>query len=208
MTKGGLSGQATRMVTEVFRLTELGIAVVPGTRIVNDFCSCGSTICRSPGMHPADSGWLFHATTDPVAVTNWWNRWPSANIVVPLLGRFHILDVPPEIGLLVNQWLGETPEPTGPISVTDECRVHFWTRPGTALKLQVLLNRRARSLDYLDIRVHREGSYILAPPSQGPLVNYSWWKPPSEHIRNLPDPAPLLELFCDACFLNGRFVVS
>lgn len=183
------------------RLAELGVSVVPGARItLEGSCSCGSSACRSPGKHPIDPAWLLHATTNPADIVRWWTQHPDANVVAPLLGPFHVVDAPARIGRLVVDWLGGHAGFTGPIAVTPDHRYHFWAAPGVAVELGVVLDRRGHSQSGADMRIHREGSYVVVPPStHGPFADYRWKLPPRAHIRELPGSAMLVRLLLEAC---------
>lgn len=182
------------------RLAELGIAVVPGTRTTTSgCCSCANPTCRSPGRHPVDSGWLLHASTDADDIVRWWGRQPDANIVAPLLGPVHIVDAPARIGATVLDQLGGHRRFTGPVAVTPAGRYHFWSAPGVAVALGVMLDRRGHSHAGADVRVLREGSYVVVPPSTlGPFADYRWKLPPRAHVRDLPASTRLARLLADA----------
>lgn len=184
-------------VAEALRLAELGICVAPGTYLNGCGCSCGWAACRAPGGHPADPGWLIHATTEPLTVMRWWERWPAANIVVPLLGRLHVVDTPGEVGLAVLSRL--CPEDSAiPVAVTPQGRYHFWSVPGVGDEIAVLLERWGRSPVGADLRVYREGAYVLAPPSDLATGAYRWVRPPSAHVRHLTGSAALPRLVTEA----------
>lgn len=182
------------------RLAELGIAVVPGTRATEDGrCSCGDLACRAPGRHPIDSGWLLHASTDSTAIARWWEYRPDANIVAPLLGPVHVVDAPARIGAMVLDRLGGHRRFTGPVAVTPTGRYQFWSAPGVAVELGVMLDRRGCSQAGADVRILREGSYVLAPPSTlGPFADYRWKMPPRTHVRYLPGSTMLARLLVEA----------
>lgn len=130
----------------------------------------------------------------------WWAECPDANVVAPLLGPFHIVDTPAEIGRRVVDRLGGYERFAGPVAVTPQQRYHFWAAPGVAVELGVVLDRRGHSQSEADIRVHREGSYVMAPPSTlGPFENYRWKLPPRGHIRDLPGSAMLVRLLLETC---------
>lgn len=200
-------GTVSRAVTEsgpltaALRLAELGIAVTPGAHVTFEgSCSCGNSLCREPGKHPVDPAWLLHASTTPADIVQWWDRHPDANVVAPLLGPFHVVDAPARIGRLVVDWLGGYFGFTGPVAVTPEHRYHFWAAPGIAVELGVVLDRRGHSLTDADLRIHREGSYVVVPPSTyGPFGDYRWELPPHTHIGDLPGSAMLVRLLLEAC---------
>src|SRR5215213_8101783 len=43
-------------------------------------CTCVRPGCENIGKHPLFKGWQQHATTDATQVSEWWDRWPEANI--------------------------------------------------------------------------------------------------------------------------------
>lgn len=209
MTVGELSGVRGRAdpTAAAIRLAELGIAVTPGANVSRGgVCTCGSPACRTPGRHPLDPAWLLHATTNADSIQGWWHEHPDANIVAPLLGPYHIVDAPARIGRLVLDWLGGYSSFTGPVAVTPEERYHFWALPGVAVEIGVLLDRRGYSLAAADLRIHREGAYVLLPPSAiGPFSNYRWKLPPHQHVRDLPSSGWLVWLLLQACRHLGIF---
>ncbi|MGH3322358.1 MAG: bifunctional DNA primase/polymerase [Streptosporangiaceae bacterium] len=184
---------------QALRLAELGIAVVPGAYPTADGrCSCGDRGCRTSAAHPADSGWLFHATTDPDTVARWWRECPQAGIIVPLLGGFHVVEVAPGMAQEALHWLPE--HYVGPVAITPSGRYQFWAAPGAEVELAVLLGRKGCSLCDVDLRVLREGTYVLAPPSSlGAAGAYRWVRPPLTRIRDLPESGALLHRLCDVC---------
>lgn len=70
------------MIRAALALARRGLLVFPVFWPTGGGCACGER-CQSPGKHPlrdaAPHGHL-DATTDPERVTEWWRRWPLANI--------------------------------------------------------------------------------------------------------------------------------
>ena len=64
------------------RYVRWGWAVFPCHEPVHGQCSCGHDDCASPAKHPRTRRGLHDATTDPAPVTDWWHRWPTANLGV------------------------------------------------------------------------------------------------------------------------------
>jgi hypothetical protein len=60
-------------------------------------CSCGDEECRSAGKHPRLDGWQNKATTDVDDITEWWMRWPEANIGIAVVKGcgYWIVDIDP-----------------------------------------------------------------------------------------------------------------
>lgn len=48
----------------------------------NGQCSCGKKDCSSPAKHPRTQNGFKEATTDEVAIRQWWEKWLNANIGV------------------------------------------------------------------------------------------------------------------------------
>jgi len=57
-----------------------GMSVLPLHSIVNGGCSCGREDCQQPGKHPRTKTGLKEATKDPGQISEWWRKWPNANI--------------------------------------------------------------------------------------------------------------------------------
>lgn len=60
-------------------------------------CSCGRPDCTKPGKHPRIPSWQHDASSDQSTVTQWWTKWPDANIGLVLDG-LAALDVDPRHG--------------------------------------------------------------------------------------------------------------
>src|SRR5829696_627873 len=76
-----------------------GWAIVPVRGVVEGRCTCGNPTCK-PGKHPHLSSWPRRATVDQARITEWWRRWPDANVGVATGRRSGIivLDVDPRHG--------------------------------------------------------------------------------------------------------------
>ena len=60
-------------------------------------CTCGEAKCPSSGKHPCISRWQMDASSEPVRIRKWWERWPDANIGI-LTGKpagLLVIDVDP-----------------------------------------------------------------------------------------------------------------
>lgn len=81
---------------------KLGWHVLPLWQMVGGKCACGNANCKSPGKHPI-SHLVPHgqnsAATDEQTVTNWWTRYPEANIGVYLApSNLCAVDIDPRHG--------------------------------------------------------------------------------------------------------------
>src|SRR6266478_8982211 len=46
----------------------------------NGKCSCNNPNCENQAKHPLTQSGFKNATTDPKIISEWWAKWPSANI--------------------------------------------------------------------------------------------------------------------------------
>jgi hypothetical protein len=63
-------------------------------------CSCESRDCNDTGKHPRTLHGFKDATTEPAKVSEWWDKWPKANIGIPTGpgSGLLVLDVDPRNG--------------------------------------------------------------------------------------------------------------
>jgi len=93
-------------VTEHSRLpqalafAERGWYVFPCHWVSKGACSCGNPECgRHSGKHPLTDNGFNDATLDPTIVSQWWARWPRANIGIATgKSNLVVLDSDPEKG--------------------------------------------------------------------------------------------------------------
>lgn len=60
-----------------------GIAVFPLHWPMEGRCSCGEQDCHACGKHPLTPNGFKDATTDQARISEWWSKWPDANIGMP-----------------------------------------------------------------------------------------------------------------------------
>lgn len=109
---------------------------------------------------------VLQASTDIAEVTEWWQRWPNANIGLRTGVTFDVLDIDGEVGWTsMSAKAGSGTAHPGPVSRTGR-GIHWLYRPtGTT--------NRAGMLEKLDWR--GIGGYIAAPPSIHPDgATYEW----------------------------------
>jgi len=77
-----------------------GWPVLPVHGIKQGKCSCRKSNCTSPGKHPLTRHGLKDATTDKAKITQWWQKWPHANIgiVTGEVSGLVVLDIDPDKG--------------------------------------------------------------------------------------------------------------
>ena len=149
-----------------------GIPVFPVHVAVNGVCSCGNSECDSAGKHPRTAHGHHDASTDPTQVSEWWRRWPNANIgsptQAPASGSM-VVDVDPRNGgddslecLILKH--GRYPDTAEQISGGGGRHIVF-RDPGTALPKTL-----APGID-----LKGEGGYVVVAPSLHPSGRrYSW----------------------------------
>jgi len=88
------------VLTHALALAARGFRVHPLHDVVSGQCSCGKPDCipKHWGKHPRVFAWQKHATTDTVAITAWWHKWPAANVGVACGGGLYVIDVDPGNG--------------------------------------------------------------------------------------------------------------
>ena len=133
-----------------------GVPVVPLFEPNGRGCSCGRSACRRPGKHPRTPNGLSDASTDPAAVTAWWQRWPSASVGGLTGAVFDVCDVDgPEGAAAVAPLLGAC-HGVAPLVRTGSGGWHLMFTPTG-------LGNRVGFLPRTDWR--GIGGYVVLPPS-------------------------------------------
>lgn len=115
------------------------------------------------------------ATFDHDIVTEWWKRWPQANIGLATGVAFDVLDIDGDTGkrtlTMYLDSLGHTFRHTGPVVVTGKGWHYYFAPTGRGNRANMLGDRETKTnLDFRGL-----GGYVVAPPSLHPLGHqYSW----------------------------------
>ena len=134
-------------------------------------CSCGKGSCRSQGKHPRTPDGLDAATTDPATVSQWWGRWPGANIGLRTGVCFDVLDMDgmdalDALDAAAPDDAGDTIR--GPRALTGR-GIHYYIAP-TGEGNRASLVVKGSGLDW-----RGAGGYVVAPPSLHYLGHaYEW----------------------------------
>ena len=159
----------------------LGVPVFPLHAAVDGACTCGEA-CASPAKHPRTKFGLNDGTCDAAQITEWWKRWPGANIGIRTGVMFDALDIDGEPGRFAfNAWRDGREIPPAPITRTQSGGWHVLFAPTGA-------GNRAKMVDHVDWR--GRGGYIVAPPSVGLKGPYGWLKGP--RLPDVPEAPPWL----------------
>ncbi len=147
-----------------------GIPVFPLHWPTAEGCSCGKNpgevpeneVCkRSRGKHPRTANGFKDATTDVNQITEWWQKWPDANIGVPtgVLTGLLVVDDDPRNGGPTDRSglvavLGPIPETAEALTGGDGRHLYFQYGGGRVRK------QLAKGID-----LKGDGGYVVAPPS-------------------------------------------
>jgi hypothetical protein len=191
----------------------LGWDVAPGECVLMDEqavrCSCPRTTCERPGEHPrdeADAWWTYHATTDARVIRSWWQRWPTAPIVLPAGRAFDVVSVPERAGRWSLARLERMTVSLGPVAVTPTGRYLFFAAPGARAAVPGLLRRLGWGSRTLGIELLGGGDYLIAPPSACGLSGAMRWEVPPRADENhaMPEAHVLLGTLAFACDVENR----
>jgi putative DNA primase/helicase len=165
-------------------------AVIPLFGVVDGRCACGEADCHSPAKHPQTSRGLRDATCDKELLTEWWQRWPGANvgIVTGSVSGLVVLDVDGDTGAQSLRKLeqAEGPLPQTLCATTGGGGRHLLFRhPGSKVP-----NSTGKLAPGLDVR--GDGGYIVAPPSRHISGGAYQWLHPADQTPLAELPAWLL----------------
>jgi len=161
---------------------------------------------RPRGKKPLTDHGFKDATTSPDLISNWWRRWPDANVGIATgkVSGLVVVDVDPRNGGDDTLWAME--EQHGPL----EAKLEALTGGGGRHLYFQYSNAPDRWPKVLGagLDIKADGGYIVAPPSLHPSgANYMW---EVEHHPEDNEPGPLprpwLELLGErsGCQTPGR----
>lgn len=179
-----------QLMEAALRYADDGWQVFPLHGIENGKCTCGVK-CSSPGKHPRVN-WSEAATDDFGVITEWWKKWPNANVGVATGKRsgIYVIDVDNKGsidlggGTLIGSGdhsLRQKETEIGKLPVT---RSSTTGSGGTHLMFSypdtdgATLGNRGGLLPSVDTR--GDGGYIVAPPSMHQSGNRYRWNDPDQ----------------------------
>jgi hypothetical protein len=138
---------------------------------------------RADADHPpaAERRPTVAATTDPYEVARWWSQLPYS-VLLSTGVACDVIEVSALVGRRVCALLREAALVV-PVAATPTGRWWFAVRPGEALRPE-LASRP-------ELVLRGRGSYVAAPPSQGPQGVVHWRVAPSACGWHLPNPSDL-----------------
>jgi hypothetical protein len=163
------------LLESALAMAAAGWAVIPLHTPVDGACDCRRPNCTSPGKHPRTKNGLSDATTNADQISNWWNRWPDANIGAVVPSDLVVVDVDvPDLATVFSD--GELP--STPTSKTGR-GWHLIYRTATPIRPKVGVRA------HVDLR--GPGSYIVVPPSLHVSgMRYEWVVPLEDGIAEAP----------------------
>lgn len=158
-------------------LTERGWPVLPGTYQQAGSWT-GAPDAEHAGPAPALADGVAQATLDRSAIESWWSARPYS-VLVATGSVVDAIEVSALVGRRVCGMLRQAGEVT-PVAATPTGRWWFAVRAGEALRPE-LASRT-------DVLLHGRGSWVAAPPSEGPQGVVHWRVSPSACRWRLADP--------------------
>lgn len=161
-----------------------GFSVIPIHHIEADhLCSCGKTVCPSPGKHPRLPSWTRYQQeiASEEQVRQWWGQWPLANVGIAT-GRVSgivVVDIDPAHG--GDASLLDIDTKTVTCLTGGGGEHYYYAHPGGTV------GNRAGVIAGVDLR--GDGGYVVAPPSNHSLGTYRWevgWSLFEATFRALP----------------------
>ncbi len=179
------STTSTEVLQAALDYAAAGYAVFPVHSCIDGQCSCGNPSCSSPGKHPGTSSGFKDATTDVQVITDWFTRWPDANIGMATEGLL-VVDLDPGAAA----WMVESFSDVefGGWQKTPRQGVHL-VFDGGGHGCRCSSNKIAPKVD-----VRADGGYIVVAPSHINGNSYEWEKPLMPRDELPPAPEWLVEM--------------
>lgn len=195
-------------INSAFDLADRGWPVLPIWRCDKDgYCRCRAfKNCGSPGKHPlanlTPNGHL-NATTDYGTISEWWRKYPSANVGARTgkESKIVVVDIDPAHGgdesfLYLEQQYGPLPQTTEVITGGGG-RHKVFKYPDDGLPVPCSRGTLASGID-----IRADGGYIVAAGSTHQSGNPYVWEA-SSHPDDVP-PAPLPAVWLEAIRKAGN----
>jgi len=160
-----------------------GWYVLPIHWPINGKCSCDKAECQNQGKHPLTQNGFKDATTDPKVITDWWTKWPSANIGIATGAVSGIVVVDIDTTDAKDEIKKILPSDYDIGAVARSATGRGWhlvfAHPGGEIK------NRTAILPKVDVR--GDGGYIIVEPSTHVSgKQYKWQVAPGVELRKLP----------------------
>ena len=168
------------VIEYALRYAARGMAIFPCHTVVGEdrACTCvKGKDCPNAGKHPHVFGGVKEATTDRSRITEWWSRWPNANVGIACgeISGIVVIDVDKKNGGLdsitsLERLRGEGLPRTHRVNTGGGGYHLFFKYPSGGCR------NRNRWLQGVDVRAN--GYYVIAPPSRHVSgLAYAWSSP-------------------------------
>lgn len=174
--------------------SEMGLRVFPCHSIVQGSCSCGRSLCRNPGKHPATPHGFKDATREPATITSW--SWAGRNVAIETgtASGIIVIDCDRKPGIDGRDELAGLETKFGRLPHTREVQTgsggrHLYFKcPSNA---SVPSRAEVGGIRGLDVR--GDGGYAIAPPSNHASGRPYIWDP-DESVPIADAPSWLIRL--------------
>jgi len=169
------------------RYAAKGWAVLPLHSFSGGRCSCGEKGCRSPAKHPRSEHGVDDASTDETTITEWWLKWPGANIGLAAgePSGLWVLDVdrkaPKTEGAISGiRMLELLEEKSGRLPPTLEVATggggrHLFFKLPTDRKIKNRVSVKGPNGERTGLDARASGGYVVLPPSiHASGTEYRW----------------------------------
>ncbi|WP_188196671.1 hypothetical protein [Nonomuraea sp. SYSU D8015] len=117
LPKGTTRPMARTPLTTALLYASLGWPIAAGAHITASGCSCGDTLCGTPGRHPH---WQQAPSTDPVVLRMRWVLHPHATVLAQIGVAFDIMHISEDDGRrLLGAWDQAKMPPGAPMLYAD-----------------------------------------------------------------------------------------
>jgi hypothetical protein len=156
--------------------SEFGWLVLPCHSIVDGHCTCrqGIGCVKGAGKHPRTRSGLRDASSNPDVIRAWWEKWPTANVVIATGGVLVAIDKDPRHG--GDESLAKLEAKLGPLPRTRVVGTggggeHIYLAVPPGVHISSSSNKLAPGID-----VKGEGGYVIAAPSTHRSGEPYFWK--------------------------------
>ena len=166
-----------------------GLAVFPVYEIKDGSCSCHKKdSCKSPGKHPRTRNGVKDASTSHGQITQWWKKFPDANIGIAtgLISGIVVVDVDPRHGgdeSLAQLQLNNGDLPETMTANTGGGGIHLYFKyPESEAHIKNSVSAIAQGVD-----IRADNGFVIAPPSNHISGGQYHFRVSDAPISDMPD---------------------
>jgi hypothetical protein len=151
------------LLESALTLADLGISVIPLYWPEKGQCACPKGAnCVSPAKHPLTMNGLKDASKDPEQITQWWDRYPNANIGLVTGDEIDVIDVDgaiPAYQQLIED-MGAPEHVATVLTGRGDGGLHIYCTPGGNKTIPSGKHGLPNKIEVKGV-----GGYVVAPPS-------------------------------------------